>query len=211
MRNYIFDLDGTLINSSKEVIDCMSKAFSEAKYPVNESKLNSDIIGPPLKQIVLNIAPELENSNKTEEIISNFRRIYDNDTNDVSEVYEGVYDVLSNLKEQGCRLFMATLKPQIPTQRIINQFKLDYFEDVYTIDKFNTQMSKTDMINDIIEKYKLNRKDTVMIGDALSDITAAKNTGVYSIGALWGYSNDKKALIENANKVIKSMGELCLK
>lgn len=211
MRNYIFDLDGTLINSSKEVIECMYKAFVEADYPVDKSKLTSNLIGPPLKQIISNIAPELKDEGKFSEIMSNFRRIYDYDENDISEIYPRVYEVLSELKQKGCRLFMATFKPSEPTFRIVKQFKLDYFEDVYTIDKFETPITKEEMIKDIISRYNLKKEETAMIGDALSDINAAKNNGITAIGALWGYGDNKQPLIDNADRVIDSIGELCLK
>ena len=207
IKNYIFDLDGTLINSSNEVIECMYKAFVDADYPIDKSKLTSNLIGPPLRQIILNIVPELTDENKIEEILSNFRRIYDNDENDISEVYDGVYDVLKSLQNEGCRLFMATFKPSEPTNRIVKQFKLNYFEDIYTIDKFEKHITKEEMIKDIISRYNLKKEETVMIGDAPSDMTAAKKTGITAIGALWGYGDDKKPLIESADKIIKSIRE----
>lgn len=212
MHNYIFDLDGTLINSSNEVIECMYRAFVDANYPVDKSKLTSNLIGPPLKEIIQNIAPELKDDNKISEIMANFRRIYDNDENDISEIYDGVYEVLEKLKKRGKKLFIATFKPSVPTFRIVKQFKLNYFEDVYTIDKFDKHITKDEMISDIIEKYALKKEETVMIGDALSDINAAKKAGVKAVGALWGYGDDKKPLIENADIIINKAEEiLCLK
>jgi phosphoglycolate phosphatase-like HAD superfamily hydrolase len=104
---------------------------------------------------------------------------------------------------------MATFKPMKPTLRIIKQFKLDYFEDIYTIDKYEKPMTKTNMILDIIDKYKLIKDSTVMVGDALSDIDAANEAGISSIGACWGYCKDKQTLKEKATVVYNSIGELC--
>lgn len=210
-QNYIFDLDGTVINSSKEVIECMYKALIKSGIQIDKSELTSNMIGPPLKQIIQNIVPYIHDESKLSEILENFREIYDNDKNDISEIYNGVYETLDMLKENGCRLFMATFKPEAPTMRIIEQFKLDYFEDIYTIDKFKTHISKEEMIKDIIKRYSLNIKETVMIGDAPSDIEAAKAAGVFAIGALWGYGDNKKPLTEKADRVISSIGELCQK
>ncbi len=55
--NYIFDLDGTLVNSSEEVLLCFKKAFIAASYSIDESRLTSDVIGPPLRQIIATLAP----------------------------------------------------------------------------------------------------------------------------------------------------------
>ena len=52
MNNYIFDLDGTIINSSKEVLLCFEKAFERANYVIDKSRLTPNVIGPPLKEII---------------------------------------------------------------------------------------------------------------------------------------------------------------
>ena len=206
--NYIFDLDGTLINSSKEVLLCFRKAFEQADYPVLPSRLNSNVIGPPLRDIITIIAPELTDNRTIEAVENNFRKLYDYDENDISELYFGVPDILLDLKHKGKRLFLATFKPQKPTQRILKQFKLDIFEDVYTIDKFEHHITKTEMIEDIIEKYSLLRNETAMVGDAKSDMAAAKEAEVTAIGALWGYGTDKAPLRKTADYCINDMEEL---
>ena len=211
MNNYIFDLDGTLINSSKEVLLCMEKAFLQSNYPLDKNRLNHNVIGPPLKEIIKLLAPELEDELKISEIVNNFRELYDNDKNDISEVYGGVYKILTKLKQNGKRLFMATFKPTKPTMRIIEQFGFDCFEEIYTIDKFEKHITKEEMIIDILKKYNLEKSETCMIGDAVSDMKAAKSAGVVAVAATWGYGDNKKPLIENADRVINLIEELCQK
>lgn len=206
--NYIFDLDGTLVNSSEEVLLCFKKAFLKSKYNIDEAKLTSDVIGPPLKQIIHLIAPELTDEEKISEIMSNFRQIYDYDEEDISVMYKGIYDFLCLLKSQGKRLFIATFKPQIPTMRLVKLFNLNMFDDIYTIDKFGKNITKDEMITDIVNQYKLNKEKTVMIGDALSDVNAAKKAGVTAAGALWGYGSDKSELIKNSDILIKDTSQL---
>lgn len=87
------------------------------------------------------------------------------------------------------------------------------FNEIYTIDMFGKNITKTEMINSIIEKYNFKKDETVMIGDAASDVVAAKETGIFSIGVLWGYGNDKSDLINQSDMVVKDIKELeeCLK
>ena len=212
MLNYIFDLDGTIVNSSKEVLRCFETAFNNAGVSIDKSKLTSDVIGPPLREILLSIKPDLTDEDKIKEIMLNFRNLYDNDENDESVMYKDVFEVLTKLKKSHKKLFIATLKPTIPTMRILKKFKIDnYFTDIYTIDKFGENISKNRMINDIIKNNNLEKSKTVMIGDALSDILAAQQAGISAIGALWGYGDDKNELIKKADRVINSIGELCQK
>lgn len=208
-QNIIFDLDGTLVNSSEEVLICFKRAFDKANYPVDESRLTSDIIGPPLRQILETISPELTDEDKISEIIANFRQIYDYDENDISVMYDGILDVLKQLKKSNKKIFIATFKPQVPTMRVVEMFGIkDMFNDIYTIDKFGKHITKDEMISNIVETYCLNKADTVMVGDAASDVTAAKKAGVTALGVLWGYDSDKSKLIENSDLLVESSKEL---
>ena len=208
-QNYIFDLDGTIVNSSEEVLSCFKKAFEEACYKIDSDKLTSDVIGPPLRQIIQTIVPELVDDEKINEIMLNFRRIYDYDKNDISVMYDGIYKLLCDLKKQNCKLFIATFKPTIPTIRLIKMFNLEeLFDDIYTIDKFGKKITKEEMIINIISTYELEKSRTIMIGDAASDMIAAKGAGICGMGVLWGYGSDKNPLKERADYIVKNVEEL---
>ena len=207
INNYILDLDGTIINSSNEVLLCFEKAFAQSNYKIDKSRLTPNVIGPPLKEIIKLIAPEI-NENDIEIVMENFRLIYDYDEHDISEYYSGVLKFLNKAKNSGKKLFIATYKPEKPTRRIEKQFKMDMFEEIYTIDKFGEHITKTQMINDILNKFNLKKEETVMIGDASSDVISAKEAGVTGIGVLWGYGDDKTNLIKNSDYVVKNTQEL---
>ncbi len=206
VKNYIFDLDGTIINSAEEVLRCLQLSFEKEKYNVNPSRFTSDLIGPPIKKIIMNIAPEIDDDDLLNKIVSNFRDIYDNDDEDVSYLYDGIIDLLENLKLKNKNLFIATFKPSKPTYRIVKQFKLSYFKDVYCIDKFEKPMNKGEMIVDILKRYNLNKCETVMVGDSKSDMIAAKEADVTGIGVLWGY--DKTQLKENCDITVENVKDI---
>ena len=205
--NYIFDLDGTIVNSSEEIIRCLKQAFCNANIAVAEEKLSSDIIGPPIRQIIKFV---LENIDETslQAVISNFRKIYDYDTEDVSFLYEGVFKTLESLKASGKRLFVATFKPNVPTIRLMKLLDLNMFEAAYTVDYPGKFSTKTEIVNALISKYGLDKNKTVMVGDASSDMIAAKENGILGVGALWGYGSDKSLLKEHADLVIERIEDL---
>ena len=111
-NNYIIDLDGTIIDSSNQILFCIDKAFKKVGYKIDKNKLTSNIIGPPIKEIIALLAPELYDENIINSIIKNFRQLYDNEENDISELYVGLYDFLRELKYKQKKLFIATLKPE---------------------------------------------------------------------------------------------------
>lgn len=208
MHNYIFDLDGTLVNSSEEILLCLKKAFKTVGYEIEESKFTADIIGPPINNIIVNVAPELIDSEVSEQIMKSFRQIYDYDKNDISVLYDGVYDFVYGLKKAGKKLFIATFKPKIPTMRLVAKFFPNIFDDIYTIDKFEKPITKEEMLKDIILRYNLDKSETVMIGDSISDMIAGKSAGITSVGVLWGYGFDKTKLLENADYTINKLEEM---
>lgn len=207
INNYIFDLDGTIINSSNEVLICFEKAFAQANYQIDKTRLTPNVIGPPLKEIIKLIAPKID-EHTIEIVMENFRQIYDYDEQDVSEYYSGILEFLLQAKNAGKRLFIATYKPEKPTRRIEKQFKMDMFEEIYTIDKFGEHITKIQMINDILSKYNLKKEETVMIGDAPSDVISAKESGITGIGVLWGYGDNKTDLIKSSDYTVKNVQEL---
>lgn len=203
-ENFIFDLDGTLVNSAEEVIKCLKQAFCDANIIVAEEKFNSDIIGPPIHQIIKSVCENIDETS-LKRVISNFRQVYDYDTEDVSFLYEGVFETLEKLKASGKRLFVATFKPDVPTIRLMEYLNLDMFEAVYTVDYPDDFSTKTEIVNALIVKFELDRNKTVMIGDASTDMIAAKENGIFGVGALWGYGSDKTPLKANADLTIKSI------
>ena len=88
------------------------------------------------------------------------------------------------------------------------KLNIDFFDDVYMVDKYaNKKLTKTQMINEIILKYNLVKEKTIMIGDCLSDIEAAKQAGICSLAALWGYEKNKKLLKGKANFYLEKIND----
>ena len=97
----------------------------------------------------------------------------------------------------------------IPTLMLVKKLGIDtYFDDIYGIDKFEKHITKVEMLKDIINKYNLKQNETIMIGDAPTDMLAAKGAGIKGIGVLWGYGSNKEPLIQEANIVISKIDEL---
>lgn len=208
MRNYIFDLDGTIIDSSEEILDCINKALKKNSLTIDKNKLKPELIGPPITSIIKELIPELQDEEIIKNIMRSFRDIYDNKDKYINKFYTGIYDILNNLQTSQKNLFIATNKPKKPTLKIIEQMKLNMFKDVYTIDKFEKPMNKYEMIVSIIKNNNLQQDETIMVGDSLNDILSAKQAGIKSIGVLWGYGLDKNELIKNADYIAKEVREI---
>lgn len=204
----IFDLDGTVLNSSKDVMLCLGDAFEKENLEIDKTKLNPNIIGPPLNKMVKAVLPGIDDEMNLR-VVSNYNEIYDSGKYNNTKLYDGIYELLVRLKSANKKLFLATNKPNISTHLLIKKYDLSMFDDVYAFDMYGKELlTKTQMVKEIIEKYNLDIKKTVMIGDSPGDVLAAKNNGIKSIGALWGYGDNKQPLIENADIVANNAKDL---
>lgn len=205
-KNFIFDLDGTLIDSSEDILTSLKQAYNQANIEYDDNSFDKRIIGPPMKEIVHRISPSLSDE-LVSVITKNYRQIYDNGNFEKTKMYEGIYDALIQLKNEGKNIFIATNKPYIPTMRLLQAFQIDFFKKVMTVDYIKGERTPKDkMIEIIIDEFKLNPKESVMIGDSLSDIKAGKKNNLYTIGALYGY--ETKDVEEESDLAVKSGLEL---
>jgi phosphoglycolate phosphatase len=187
----IFDLDGTLVDSSLGVLDALQYSFKENGIET-QIPLRSNIIGPPLKQMIINILGETISSNLLESIEGAFKNYYDSSGIFKTKPFDGVSIMLDLLAAQGHMLYIATNKRCKPTSSLMNHLSWNkYFCRVYSLDSINPEANdKADLISKIIEFHNLQKSNTIYVGDKKEDLDAANLCNVRFIGAKWGYSDD---------------------
>ena len=197
--NYIFDMDGTLIDTAPSILNSLYNAIRESGYDVNISQINNGLIGYKISDII-DILGFGNNKKQKAEIIANFRRIYDSHAADNIKWYDYSLHFISGLKTNNKLIFIATNKPYRATNLIIQKMHIDFVKDVYYPDKYPTkELDKNKMVADIINKYKLKPSDTVVIGDTDVDFNAARENGCDFGFAKHGYSTNVAFLAEHAN------------
>ena len=187
IKNIIFDLDGTLIDSAPSILGAFQKTLNHFSYQ-SKKTLNSELIGPPLEQTLREISGETD-SEKLSFLVEFFKKSYDNESYALSIPYLGVTEMLKDLKFSGRRLHIATNKRFTPTQKIIEFFSWEkYFQTIYAIDKATpVYLNKFHMLKSMISDLDLQVKDCIYIGDRLEDGEAASLNAIPFIYADWGY------------------------
>ena len=202
-ESIVFDLDGTLIDSAPGVITCLMSTIEEAELEADKGRLNRDLIGPPLETMLKTLCPT-ESAEKIAAAVETFRRIYDAAPTVGCSVFPQALQLLSDLRAQNKCLFLATNKPLKPALTLIDRLDLGRFEAVFTPDMTKgRRLTKAEMLQSLISEFDLDRAQTVMVWDALSDIRAAHTAGIKGIAVLWGYEHDKTHLISEADFVFK--------
>jgi phosphoglycolate phosphatase len=210
LRNAIFDLDGTLVDSRGDIQDCLVQACVRHGIGGAEGRIIGKIaIGPPLAEMLRALIPELA-EHQFSPIIAAFRALYDVSLLTKTVAYPGVYDVLRQFRIDGGTLMLATNKPRLPTRRILDKLGVStWFADVVTPDDFPTgAATKARMVRRLIETWNLMKDRTIVIGDAPADIEAARENGVLSAAVLCGYGNAEELKSCGPTATLETIGEL---
>jgi phosphoglycolate phosphatase len=125
-------------------------------------------------------------------------------------VYPGIPAALRGLKELGATLFVATSKPAVFAERIIDHFRLSgYIQAVFGSELDGTRSDKAELIAHVLTAQSLTADMTCMVGDREHDIKGAKANGVAAIGALWGYGSRMELLDAGATVFCEKPAHLC--
>ena len=128
----VFDMDGTLIDSSSGILSALSLSLSEFGY--HSIVVNSTQVGPPIASVFRKLLPCVDDI-RINQLCLSFQHHYDNSEYLHSRPYAGIVQVLEELTLLGCRLFIATNKRAVPTQKIVDLLDWNhYFEFVYSLD-----------------------------------------------------------------------------
>lgn len=208
MKNILFDLDGTLTDPKLGITK--SVAYALRRFDIEVENLDSleNFIGPPLKNSFM----EQYNFSEVEanNAIKYYREYFSDTGLFENEIYDGIKDLLTQLKSLNKILIVATSKPTIYALKILEHFEiLEYFDFVAGSELDGTRSDKADVISFALSENNITNLDSViMIGDRKHDIIGAKKMGVTSAGVLYGYGDLDELSEANADYIISNVKEL---
>ncbi|GAA0177497.1 HAD family hydrolase [Clostridium sediminicola] len=207
-KHILFDLDGTLTDSKYGIIKSIQYALSKEGIEQVELKDLQKFVGPPLKESFMEYYSFDEET--AERAIDNFREYFKDKGIFENEVYIGIPELLSYLKNKGYCISIATSKPTIFAKKIIKHFKLEkYFLKIVGSNLDGTRTSKGEVIEYLLKELDVKNTDKiVMIGDRKHDVLGAKMNNLHSIGVAYGYGCIEELESAGANYIVESIDEL---
>lgn len=203
----LFDVDGTLCDPGKSMIECAKYALSKFDiYETDEANLRR-LIGPPLEHAFRDCYGFDET--QAGQAVIYFRDMMHRSGVQLYEAYPGIAELLSELKQSGKQLAVVTSKiDHIAKESLTKTDLIHYFEFV-SAQQPNVVVKKEEILMTALDTLHI--ADTfgvVMIGDRRHDVEAAKAHGIDSIGVLWGYGDKDELESEGATHIVAGVDEL---
>lgn len=202
----IFDLDGTLTNTTLDICDNVNLALRKFGYNEITPDEARRFVGNGAKILIERSLKGVMPDN-FDEIVDLYNKSYNFCGSPRTFVYDGMKDLVKRLKADGYLLAVVSNKPQDGTNEVIKTFFGSGIFD-YVFGQRDGVKTKPDKepVEITINALGVKKDETVYVGDSEVDVLTAKNSGVDGITVLWGY-RDKELLLENGAKTLVSTAE----
>ena len=193
-RVVLFDLDGTLTDPFEGITRSIQYALETLGRPAPAAAALSWCIGPPLLQSfqrLLREGPDEDSLREKEaqEALRLYRERFASVGMLENRVYDGIPQVLEHLARAGHRLFLATSKPRVYAEPILEHFGLArWFQHIYGAELDGTRGDKAELLAYILKQEALDHGQTMMVGDRKHDIVGARRNGLKVLAVSYGYA-----------------------
>jgi phosphoglycolate phosphatase len=212
MEGLIFDLDGTLIDSKRDIVLSVNQAFLRRNFLELPEETIAKEIGRGSGYLFRQLLGAAAFDGTIENLVNDFKEIYQHHLLDHTRIYPGVMEMLNHFK--AFRKVIVTNKGQKFADRIVHALGLrTHFEEVFGAESFPTQKPDSGPILEVCRRWGIQPSEAVVIGDSQFDVRAGNSAGARTVGVLYGFSpletfafNPPDFTIESADQLIELFG-----
>ncbi|MBQ5496265.1 MAG: HAD-IIIA family hydrolase [Prevotella sp.] len=211
-QTYVFDLDGTLLDTLGDL--AASTNYALRTYGMPEHSLDDvrRFVGNGVRVLMERAVPQGADNPQFEAAFQTFREHYMQHSLDTTKPYDGIIETLEALKAEGCRLAVVSNKMMAATQELCRHFFRDTIEVAIGEHEAQGILKKPapDTVNEAFRQLGVGKERAVYVGDSDVDILTARHSGLPCISVLWGF-RDRDFLIQHgAETFISAPSELLL-
>ena len=203
---YIFDLDGTLLDTLGDLAASVNYALRTHGMPEHSIDDVRRFVGNGVRLLMERAIPDGEANPDFEATFATFRQHYMQHSLDTTRPYEGIPETLAELKARGCHLAVVRNKMMAATQELIRHF----FPDTISVAIGENEAAgirkkpAPDTVFEALRQLGVGKENAVYVGDSDVDIQTAANSGLPCISVLWGF-RDRDFLIQHGAETFASV------
>ncbi len=202
IKAVLFDLDGTLVNSLRDLATSSNYALSCFGYPVHPEESYKIFVGDGMIKLMERILPTDNRDGETvQKLFECFWKHYGEHYTDFTVPYDGINELISSLKETGLKTAVISNKAEKMAVAVVDKLFGDTFDLVYgKRDGFPTKPNPALTLK-LIDELGFKPCECVLIGDSGMDVATAVNVGCKGVGVLWGFRNREELLANGASYI----------
>ena len=204
-QTYIFDLDGTLLDTLGDLAASVNYALRTHSMPEHTVDDVRRFVGNGVRKLMERAVPEGADNPLFEDAFATFRQHYMEHSLDTTRPYDGIPETLAALKARGCHLAVVSNKMMAATQALCRHFFPDTIEVAIGEHEAEGIRKKPapDTVIAALKALGVGKEDAVYVGDSDVDIQTARNSGIPCISVLWGF-RDKDFLKQHGAETFLS-------
>lgn len=198
----LFDLDGTLTDSAPGVVAGFRHALTTVGADVPAGDLAAMVVGPPMQDTLAALLGD-----RAPEAMAVYRADYNSRGWAMNTLFDGVEDLLADLRAAGTRLAIATSKAEPTARRILEHFRIaDHFEVIAGATLDGTRAAKSAVVKHALAQLEPLPDRVLMVGDRAHDVDGAAEHGIPTVVVGWGYGRGDDTAAAAAH--VQTVGEL---
>ena len=209
----VFDWDGTLMDSMSKIVTCARKAFAELNFDMPATKEIQGCIGLGLDEIWHRLCPD-SHANAKQAFVDVYRKHWLSWSGPESRLYEGVPDVLEQLKRSDYYVAIATGKSRVGLDRDLANTGIGHFFDASRCADESRSKPHPEMLEYLLDYFAVDPKKTLMIGDTSFDLEMAQGARTDALAVTYGaHDVDRlepwapKGMIGDLRELVGYLGE----
>lgn len=207
----IFDLDGTLLDTVKDLGNATNHALTECGFPTHHIEAYYQMVGRGIYNLFRAAVPA---GQSTEEVVQRMASIfipyYDAHKCDFTRPYDGIPAMLKTITAAGVRLAVASNKYQDGAEKLVHHFFGEY-DFVRILGQREGQPIKPDpaIVDQVLaEVPSVTKSETVYVGDSNVDMQTGLNAGVRTVGVSWGFRTREELAAYSPSAIVDTPEEL---
>lgn len=187
----LFDLDGTLANTLGDIAVNLNRALAKNSFPTHDEKKVISFINNGAVRLVKSAMPKEHTEEEFLSTFNDYQNFYLNNLVEKTYLYDGIEELIKNLKSEGFLLGVVTNKPDTHAQPIVSHFFKNTFDYVCGSKEGYAKKPDADVIKRAANALNCDISQMVLVGDSSVDVQTAKNAGIISIGVLYGFAQEQ--------------------
>jgi phosphoglycolate phosphatase len=206
---FIFDLDGTLLDTLQDLANSVNYALRQHAMPEHSLDDIRRFVGNGVRLLMERAVPDGAGNPQFEAAFATFRQYYMEHSLDTTRPYDGIPELLRALKQRGCRLAVVSNKMMAATQELCAHF---FPEIEVAIGEHEAEGIRKkpapDTVCEALRQLGCDKHGAVYVGDSDVDIMTARNSGLPCVSVLWGFRDRQFLTAHGATTFISHPSEL---